>query len=897
MRRLIAFILVLLPIMLFSAYVKDVPMELEQPDGTKVSLYASGDEFHHWFHDKEGYTITRDENGYYVYAQKSGNDILPTKYLAGKTIPAEKGLVPNINIDASEWKAKRDEFYANNPRVEERTPTMGQLVNLVIFIKFQGESDFATDISFYDNMLNDPSPEANSVYNYYQEVSYNQLAVSGEFFPPLSPQNTIVAYEDSHPRGYYEAYSTSNPIGYQGGDQGDERGYREHTLLANAAEYVASMIPEDLPIDGDNDGYVDNVIYIVKGSPNNWASLLWPHRWSLYYADAFIHGKQVWDFNFQIETHLNGSGTSVMCHELYHSLGAPDLYRYNNEGDPVGVWDLMASNTNPPQHMNSYMKYYYTNWIPEIPKIEESGTYSLYPVSVDNNQVYKIQSWNYGEDIYLEYRRIDPLFESEIPNEGLLTYKINNMYAGEGNAGGPPDEVYIYRPYGSSDGGGQIYSAPFNSNNDHFGYNSIPPAIGTNGNYSGVDIYDIVVEQDSITFKVDVSNIYLTSLINGESLISGGENNISWIRKNTVTNIILEYSVDNGTNWVEIAQVNANTGSYNWEIPQINSDTVLLKVTELETGKYDIINQPLTVISNLEIPQLVYPEDNATEVATNPSLSWTAIMGATGYNLELSTEDSFENILFTDIFENTETELPSLNSFSTYYWRVKAVNGSLFSDYSSTYSFSTGDFTTSPENTSPQLPVNNAVYVNYEQVEFAWENVFAAQHYTLQVCRNVYFYTDLIEVTDIETSTYTVPELEPLTRYYWRVKAHNAYGDSGWSFINQFVTQQAVSNENDISLLVNNYEGNYPNPFNPETVISFTVGDNGKGDAQQVVGRIYNLKGQLVKEVVNERLKSDKYKLTWKGDDSRGRSVASGVYYLKLQIGNDIKTGKMVLMK
>lgn len=897
MRRLIFLILMALPIMLFSAYVKDVPMEVQQPDGQVISLYASGDEFHHWFHDKEGYTITRDDSGYYVYAEKSGNDIVASSYKVGKSVPSEKGLTPNINIDASKWKAKRDEFYANYPRATERTPTTGQLINVVIFIKFQGESDFATDISLYDNMLNDPSPNANSTKNYYNEVSYGQLDVSGQFFPPVSAQNTIVAYEDPNPRGYYEAYSAANPIGYQGGDHGEERGYREHTLLANAAEYVESMIPEDLPIDGDNDGYVDNVIYIIKGSPNNWASLLWPHRWSLYYAEAYIHGNRVWDFNFQLETHLNSSGNSVMCHELYHSLGAPDLYRYETDGDPVGMWDLMAGNTNPPQHMNSYMKHYYTNWTPQIPKIEESGTYSIYPVSSQENHAYRIQSWNYGEDIYFEYRRIDPLFESALPSQGLLAYKINNLYAGEGNASGPPDEVYIYRPGGNSNGGGALTNAPFNDNNNHFGYNSYPQAIGTNGNFAGIDVYDIVVDDEMITFKVDISNIYFTSLNDGESLISGGVNTISWIRKNNVSNIELEYTTNNGASWQTIAQVNANTGSYDWEVPEINSNEVLLRVTEVATGKYDVINQPLTVISSLASPQLIYPENNATNVATDPIINWTAIMGATGYSLEIANDATFEDVFYTDDFADNQAELANLNSFTTYYWRIKAINGPLSSEYSETYSFTTGDFTTAPDNVQLLLPVNNSVYLDYEQVEFSWQNVFAAQSYTLQVCENVYFYSDLTEVEDIEDSSYFIEDLEPLTRYYWRVKAHNSYGSSGWSSINQFLTQQVVSNDNDITQLTNKYTGNYPNPFNPETTISFTVGQSSKGETQQVTANIYNLKGQLVKELVNDRLKSDNYKYTWKGKDSNGKAVSSGVYYLKLQIGDQVKTGKMVLMK
>ncbi|MFA7056598.1 MAG: M6 family metalloprotease domain-containing protein [Candidatus Cloacimonadales bacterium] len=897
MKRLLLFVLAMLPILLFSAYVKDVPMEVTQPDGELIKILASGDEFHHWFHNQEGYTITRDDAGYYVYADKQGDEIVPTKYKANEAIPAEKGLVPRINISGEKWKAKRDEFYNNYPRVEERTPTTGQLINLVIFIKFQGESDFATDINFYDNMLNNQSLNANSVRNYYSEVSYGQIDVTGEFFPPVSPQNTIVAYEDSHPRGYYEAYSNSNPIGYTGGDNGEERGLREHTLLANAAEYVESMIPTDLAIDGDNDGYVDNVIYIIKGSTNNWASLLWPHRWSLYYAEAYIHGKRVWDFNFQLETHLNSSGTSVMCHELFHSLGAPDLYRYDSDGDPVGIWDLMSNNTNPPQHMMTYMKHYYAGWIPNITKLEESGTYSIYPIASATNNAFRVRSWNFQEEIYLEYRKIKPLFESAIPSSGLLAYKINGNYAGEGNAGGPPDEVFVYRPGGGPNGGGAIGSAPFNNNNNHFGHNSYPPAMGTNGSFTGLDIYDVVVTQDSVTFKIDISNIILTSLNSGESLVSGGEREITWIRKNSVTDILLEYSVNGGNSWLDIAFTTGNTGSYNWQIPEIDSEEVLIKVTEIATGKYDVINQPLTIISEVAAPVLVAPENTASGIDTNPMIIWQEVMGATEYNLELAEDDSFETTLYTETTPHAHFQIPSLDSFTDYYWRVQAVNSTLTSDYSAIYSFTTGDFTTVPNSPELVAPINNAVFVPFNNVLFEWEHIFSAETYTLQVCKNVYFYADLIETENLETSTFNITNLEPITRYYWRVKAHNQFGSSGWTGINQFVTAQTVPNDNDISQLVTGYNGNYPNPFNPETTISFTVGANSAKSAQQVVGKIYNLKGQLVKELVNEKLTPNKYNYTWRGDDNQGKAVASGVYYLRLNVGDEVRTGKMVMLK
>ncbi len=100
--------------------------------------------------------------------------------------------------------------------------------------------------------------------------------------------------------------------------------------------------------------------------------------------------------------------------------------------------------------------------------------------------------------------------------------------------------------------------------------------------------------------------------------------------------------------------------------------------------------------------------------------------------------------------------------------------------------------------------------------------------------------------------------------------------------------------ESDINVPVINHLtiNNYPNPFNPETTISF---NNPKNSMVNLA--IYNIKGQLVKTLVNEELIAGVHSIVWKGKNNYGQSVASGVYFTRIKTLHSIVTKKMVLMK
>ncbi|HPH60725.1 MAG TPA: choice-of-anchor J domain-containing protein, partial [Candidatus Syntrophosphaera sp.] len=95
-----------------------------------------------------------------------------------------------------------------------------------------------------------------------------------------------------------------------------------------------------------------------------------------------------------------------------------------------------------------------------------------------------------------------------------------------------------------------------------------------------------------------------------------------------------------------------------------------------------------------------------------------------------------------------------------------------------------------------------------------------------------------------------------------------------------------------IPALVTELKGNYPNPFNPRTTISYSV-----KEATPVTIGIYNVKGQLVKTLVSEDKAAGNHSIAWDGVDANNQPVSSGVYFYKMFAGKYSSTKKMILMK
>ena len=108
------------------------------------------------------------------------------------------------------------------------------------------------------------------------------------------------------------------------------------------------------------------------------------------------------------------------------------------------------------------------------------------------------------------------------------------------------------------------------------------------------------------------------------------------------------------------------------------------------------------------------------------------------------------------------------------------------------------------------------------------------------------------------------------------------FGDGGSEAGNNVVTSEIAT-----------LSQNFPNPFNPNTTIKYSL-----NEASQVSVEVFNVKGQLVKTLVNEYQTAGTQSVEWNGVDDNNTSVSSGVYFYKMKAGGRYtSTRKMILLK
>ncbi|MEN8006325.1 MAG: FlgD immunoglobulin-like domain containing protein [Candidatus Krumholzibacteriota bacterium] len=102
----------------------------------------------------------------------------------------------------------------------------------------------------------------------------------------------------------------------------------------------------------------------------------------------------------------------------------------------------------------------------------------------------------------------------------------------------------------------------------------------------------------------------------------------------------------------------------------------------------------------------------------------------------------------------------------------------------------------------------------------------------------------------------------------------------------------AVGEELPATPLVNRLNAPYPNPFNPSTNIRFELATAGR-----VRVKIYDARGQMVRDLVREDYPAGRHEVAWNGRNDQGGNAASGIYFIRFEAGNVSGTKKMTLLK
>jgi hypothetical protein len=136
--------------------------------------------------------------------------------------------------------------------------------------------------------------------------------------------------------------------------------------------------------------------------------------------------------------------------------------------------------------------------------------------------------------------------------------------------------------------------------------------------------------------------------------------------------------------------------------------------------------------------------------------------------------------------------------------------------------------------------------------------------------------------------------LEDDTYIYFVRVVYAVYGGLGTSVAapSNSISKNEMNISDATTLTITALNANYPNPFNPSTIISFDIAKAGNVSIE-----IFNIRGQRVRTLANKQYEIGSHQIEWNGTDDHGRGVGSGVYLYVLRTGEFRASRTMLMMK
>ena len=199
-------------------------------------------------------------------------------------------------------------------------------------------------------------------------------------------------------------------------------------------------------------------------------------------------------------------------------------------------------------------------------------------------------------------------------------------------------------------------------------------------------------------------------------------------------------------------------------------------------------------------PTLLSPSNGATDVdKSNVSLRWNTKAGATSYQYQLSTSATFSPTVLNATTTDTSVAVSVglLNFSTTYYWRVASINAAGQGGYASAFSFQSSAQTVTPP-TTPTLvnPASNAtgvtVPISFRCTRVSADSIITGWDFELGVGSDTSALTLDQSVQNLTDTQYVYSNQIPYsTVHWWRMRAKNPAGNSGYTAWRKFTTSSA----------------------------------------------------------------------------------------------------------
>lgn len=392
-----------------------------QADGTTIEVQQFGDEYYHYFINREGKELREVDGQFQVVGEAPTPEVAKARHVAAKAkrtrqaTTAEFGYTPYL-------------------------PPKG----VVIMVNYSDkEFKSTTTKAVIDELCN----SENCTVNKYSGVNYGSI---GQYFRDQSDGKYNLQLD------VYGPVTLDHNYAYYGKDDGGEGNDKySGDVIIEACKKMDSEI-DFSQYDWNNDGKVDfvYVVYAGKGQADGGdANTIWPHSYDIassrYYGNCTysetqckFDGKLV--HNYAMSNELSGSslaGIGIICHEYGHVIGLPDHYdtdystNYNNSLTP-NEWDVMDGgsyngNIHCPPNYNAWEKAFCGWYTPEnlgnegrLVEMKPIGTegYSAYQINETGKQ--QAVTTNNSTNYYIECRQKQG-WDKYLPAAGMLIWKVN----------------------------------------------------------------------------------------------------------------------------------------------------------------------------------------------------------------------------------------------------------------------------------------------------------------------------------------------------------------------------------------------------------------------------------------------------------------------------------------